>query len=517
MTDGDETCSGPILTLSAVSKTFPGTKALREVELAVERGEIHALVGQNGSGKSTLIKILAGFHQPDPGASAHVDGEVFHLGDSGAAHAAGLRFVHQDLGLVGTLDCVDNLALGFGYTTGLGRRIAWRKQRAEARQALRRFGCEIDIRKPASSLSASEKTTVAIVRAMQDDSRISLLILDEPTATMPRPEVNRLFDLIRRVASHGHAVLIVSHHLDEVFTIADRVTVLRDGRWEATRDVAELDKSELVMLMTGGLVDQIDHVADPEPAAVALVARGLSGRVLRDFDLELHEGEVLGVAGLDGSGRDEICGLIFGSRERDGSVSVGGRPVPGSRPDLSISSGMALVPANRRADGLVMTHTVRENLVLADVKSLKRWWRVSRSRERRVVRDWIERLAIQADSMEAVVESLSGGNQQKVVMGKWLQREPAVLLLDEPTQGVDVGAQAELHRLIRAAADRGTAVLVCSSDEDELSRICDRVIVLCGGTIEADLRGSQISAMRIAQHTLNDAAVAGKSWPERTS
>jgi ribose transport system ATP-binding protein len=493
-----------ILDLRNLSKTFPGTRALDDVSLQVRAGEIHALVGQNGSGKSTLIKILAGFHHPDHGATGRIKGAAFRLGDAAAAHAAGLRFVHQDLGLVDSLDLVDNLALGFGYVTGLGGRIRWRKQRAAARQALARIWTgDVQVTRPVSHLSAFEKTALAIVRAVQDwEENVCLLVLDEPTATMPKPEVDKLFALIRRVAAAGIGVVLVSHHLDEVFAVADQVTVLRDGHSAGTRQVADLTRADLVQLMTGGVVDVAPHSAAEHAGEVVLSVRGLGGRVLRDFDVDVHRGEVLGIAGLNGSGRDEVCELIFGGRARSGAVAVNGKDLPPSRPDIAISRGLSLVPADRHGAGLILSESVRENLTLADLKPFWRGWRLSASRERSVTRHWIDRLSIRTSSVEAVVESLSGGNQQKVVMGKWLRTDPALLLLDEPTQGVDVGAQAELHRLLRAAADGGSAVVLCSSDERELSHTCDRVVVLCDGLVEAELTGDHVGAQRIAQESL---------------
>jgi ribose transport system ATP-binding protein len=492
----------PVLELTRVSKTFPGTRALDAVDLEIQAGEVHALVGQNGSGKSTLIKILAGFHEPDPGAAACVRGTPFKLGDVGSAQAGGLRFVHQDLGLVDTLDCVDNLALGVGYATAAGGRIAWRKQRQQARTALRRLGSDFDVRTPVGRLSPFERTALAVVRAIhRDEEHISVLVLDEPTATMPKPEVERLFGLMRRVVARGTAVLLVSHHLDEVYAVADRVTVLRDGRRVATRTVAGLPRDELVTLMTGTSVQPLQRTTEAPGTEPLLIGRGLAGRTLSRLDIELRRGEVLGLAGLDGSGREEVCGLLFGARPRTGTVSVAGKALPPGRPDLSIGLGVALVPANRHGDGLVMPMSVRENLTLVDVKPFWRRLRLSRRAEGKAAREWIDRLAVRARSAEAPVESLSGGNQQKVVMGKWLRVKPLVLLLDEPTHGVDVAAQAELHRLIRAAASDG-AVLICSSDEAELATVCDRVLVLCDGVVGRELSGGDITAHNIAQLSL---------------
>ena len=503
-----------VLDLHNVGKTFPGTRALDGVSLEIRPGEIHALVGQNGSGKSTLIKILAGFHHPDGGASAAVNGVEFPLGDAAAAHAAGLRFVHQDLGLIDSLDCVDNLALGTGYATGFGGHIRWRRQRAAARESLGRLGHgDVKVTTLVSHLSAFEKTALAIVRAIRDwesadgTANVSLLVLDEPTATMPRPEVDKLFALIRRIVAAGNSVLLVSHHLDEVFAIAHRVTVLRDGQSMGTHQLAELTRADLIRLMTGGIVEEVTKPDEAQAGQVLMSVRGLGGRVLRDFDLDVHSGEVVGIAGLNGSGRDEVCELIFGGRSRAGTVTVGGKELPPSRPDLAIGRGLALVPADRHGAGLILDKSVRENLTLVDLKPFWRSGWLSGSRERRAAREWIDKLTIRTSSMDAVVESLSGGNQQKVVMGKWLRTDPVILLLDEPTQGVDVGAQAELHRLMRAVADSsGSGVLLCSSDERELSGVCDRVIVLCDGVVTAELSGDQLVSKRVAQQSLRTSA-----------
>jgi ribose transport system ATP-binding protein len=488
--------------MTNINKTFGGTRALQDVDFELRAGEVHALVGQNGSGKSTLIKVLAGFHEPDPGAVALVHDTPLALGDSDAAHAAGLRFVHQDLGLIDALDCADNLALGFGFATGFAGRIVWRRQRAAARAALARLGQDFDVRVPVSHLNAFEKTALAITRALQDVDARSVLILDEPTAAMPKPEVDRLFTLIRRVAAQGTAVLLVSHHLDEIYAVADRVTIFRDGLRVATEDMAGLPRADLIQRMTGGHLVAVEHSPRASEGPIALSVHGLASGVLDGIEFDVRRGEVLGIAGLNGSGRDEVCELIFGARQRSGVVEVSGKVLPPGRPDLAIAAGCALVPANRRLDGLVMEHSVRENLTLVDVARFWRRLRLQRRQETNSVRDWIARLGIRTQSPEQAVDALSGGNQQKVVLGKWLCVQPVVLLLDEPTQGVDVGAQSEINRQIRAAADAGAAVLACSSDEGELSQLCDRVLVLYDGHIVDEMTGNQLTAREIARRCL---------------
>lgn len=508
----DGSADGPVVELGAVSKTFPGTQALLDVDLDIRAGEIHALVGQNGSGKSTLIKILAGYHRPDPGAWARVRGADYVFGDPIAAKAAGLRFVHQDLGLVPTLDTVDNIALGFGYHTGRLSRIRWRQQVAAAANAIQAIGYDIDIRAPVQRLEPIERTAIAVARALQElGGGTRLLVLDEPTATMPKPETDRLFGIVDRVRRMGIGVLYVSHHLDEVFAIADRVTVLRDGRKVETRPVAGLSKRDLVELMTGGVVDESPPDAARVEEKPILRVSGLGGRELQGMDVTVHAGEVVGIAGITGSGREEVCSLLFGGCTRTGEVRIGDEVLSPFRPDESLTLGVGMVPANRHRDGLILAMNVRENITLTDVGRFRGWLALRHRMEREETDEAIARLGVKTRSRESSIESLSGGNQQKVVIGKWLRLKPRVLLLDEPTQGVDIAAKAEVHQLIDQAAREGAAVLVCSTDEPELERLCDRVLVLRAGRVVAEFHRPAATAQRLAQESLgiDRAATAG--------
>jgi ribose transport system ATP-binding protein len=498
-----------LLRIGRLTKRFDATLALDRVDLDVRAGEVHALVGHNGSGKSTLIKVLAGFHEPEPGSEVAVDGVPLDFGSATSSRAAGLRFVHQDLGLVHSLSTVENLALGVGFETGLGGRIRWSSERRDARRRMRELGYDIDPDRPVAELAAAERTGIAIARALRDADRARLLVVDEPTAMLPRNEVSVLFDAIRRVRDRGVGVLYVSHRLDEVFSIATRVTVLRDGRRVGTFAVAELDEPFLVELMTGGapLAVRVDGQAEERRDGVVSV-EGLRGAVLADVSFAAAGGEILGVAGLTGSGREELLPLLFGARERrGGAVRVEGAVLPPGRPGTAIAAGVALVPGDRHTAGAVTSLSVRENLVLTDLRRHEtRLGAMRRRAERAETRHWIRSLDVRPPAPDAPFMSLSGGNQQKVVLAKWLRVRPRVLLLDEPTQGVDVQAKAIIHRLAREAASDGAAVVIASSDDTELCECCDRVIVLRDGRITGELRGDEISAHELARLQLASAA-----------
>jgi ribose transport system ATP-binding protein len=498
-----------VLRLEHLSKTFPGVKALIDVDLEVAPGEIHALVGQNGSGKSTLIKVLAGVHSPDEGARAMVNGRVLTLGNNRSAHELGIRFVHQDLGLVNNLTSVDNMALGFGYATGLGRRIKWRTQRANARAAIKHLVDDFPLDRMVGSLSVFQRTALAIARSLQDWSEHgALLVLDEPTATMPRSQVEHLFALLHRIRDRGTPVLLVTHHMEEVFAVADRVTVLRDGRRVETQRAAVLDTAGLVNLMTGGAHRFLERAPAERVGEVVMSLRGVSGHTAQEVNLDLRRGEILGVAGLSGSGRDELCSLLFGAIPRSGEMVVDERAVPSGRPDECVNRGIGLVPADRHRQGLIMSQSVRRNMTLTTLSDFVSRGRVRHRFERKAVRGEIDRFGVKTASTENVVSALSGGNQQKVVLAKWLRMRPKVLLLDEPTQGVDVAAQTDLHRLLIEAASAGTAVLVCSSDEHELSQLCDRVLVMRDGVVDREFAQAQITADAIVDATLQAKATA---------
>jgi ribose transport system ATP-binding protein len=492
-----------VLRIEHLSKTFPGQVALNDVSVSVEAGRVHALVGQNGSGKSTLIKVLAGFHQPDPGGQAWVNDTPLRLGDGEAAIAAGIRFVHQDLGLIGTMNAVENIALTAGYLTGPGGRIRWHDEEERTRKALDVVGlAHIDIKAPVDTLPPSQRTAIAIARALVGwEDGASLLILDEPTATLPGEDVQRLFEVIHRLKDRGVSILYVSHHLDEVFELADQVTVLRDGVRIADVAVKELDHDGLVELIVGRRIVAATATAAGASGAPVLTIRGMRGGTVQHLDLDVFAGEIVGLAGVTGSGREHVLGLIAGQAPRDdGDVVLGGQPLPNYDPRRTIKAGVAFVPAERGLRGTVSMMNVRENLSISDLKMHVRGGRLRRKLETDETHHWIKRLAIKTSSTESPIGSLSGGNQQKVMFGKALRLKPKLLLLDEPAQGVDIGAKDQIHSLVDEASAEGVATIVASTDTDELVRLCHRVVVLVDGKVVATLRGGDITAETI-EHT----------------
>ncbi len=502
------TAAAHALSIEGLSKTFGSTRALIDVDLQIAAGEVHGLVGVNGSGKSTLIKTLSGYVQPDDGAVASINGTPLRMGDPVAAAEGGLRFVHQDLGLVDELDAVDNYAIGNGFIRRVSGSIDWPATRARVTEALGELGVQLDLRRPVGQLSASARTAVAVARALvgwRDGAQ--LLVLDEPTASMPDDEVGRLFNVIRAVNASGLAVIYVSHHLDEVFELTQHVTVLRDGRRIATVPTNAVSHDELVELMTGGVHDPspTSDIALSTSSPVALAATSISTSLLRSIDIEVRVGEIVGVAGLSDSGREHLAKALFGAIPRTGTVTVGGSTVAAD-PVAAIAAGLALVPAERLRVGLIVADSARANLSLPRIAAYRRRGRLHRASETADAAELLHRTKVKPDgNPERIVATLSGGNQQKVLLARWLGVQPTVLLLDEPTQGVDISAKSDVHRLLREAArNGGLAVIVCSTDSIELAELCDRVIVLCRGSIDAELL-APVSADDIERHCLTDA------------
>jgi ribose transport system ATP-binding protein len=472
-----------VLELHNLSKQFGATRALDNVDLALAEGEIHALLGHNGSGKSTLIKILAGFHSPAPGATATYRGKPLTLGSATAAQNAGIRFIHQDLALIGEFDAVDNLALGEKYA----RRayVSEHHERREAEAVFERYGVDIDLQAPLKTLNRAQQTMTAIVRALHHQSaRDGVLVLDEPTAAFSKQDTELLFRLVRRVREEGGTVLYVTHRLEEVFDLADRVTVLRDGHAVATRAVSTLTHNKLVELIVGRPIEAVLPSAEGGAGDIVLDVHNLSGGIVQDVDLCIRAGEIVGVTGLKGFGPDDVLHLIFGSQEREsGEVFVNGKPVAAD-PASAIKGGMALAPADRKNLGGMLLWTLRENITLPRIKAGKLNWLSNRA-EGRDARQWLRRMEVIPDDPEALYSTLSGGNQQKTVLARWLRCGASVFLLEEPTGGVDVGTTSVIYEILRELAANGAAVLLSSSDLEEVCVTCDRVLVMRDGRVTA--------------------------------
>ena len=500
----------PLLTIEHLTKAFPGQVALDDVQLTINAGSTHALVGQNGSGKSTLIKVLAGYHQPSGEAATalmHAYGDrpemAVQLGDARSADAAGIRFVHQDLGLVDAVSSVENLALGGGYETSFGR-INWKRETARAAAELADLGFDdFDVRAPLGSLSPSQKTAVAVARALRGwEQGARLLVLDEPTASLPGADVQRLFHAIRRLKDRGVAILYVSHHLEEVFEIADEVTVLRDGRNIATLPVDDLDHERLIELMVGHAVER-KRATQANRGAVLLDVGALCGGNLHGVDVQVHAGEIVGVAGINGSGREHIVPLITGQvPSAAGTVQIGTTPVANYSPRGAMAAGLAFVAADRARQGNFAMLSVTANTTVSNVKRNVRSGRLVHSLERAESNDWIVKLGTKTAGTVAPMATLSGGNQQKVLFARGLRLEPTVIVLDEPTRGIDVGAKEEIHSLIDEAATNGSAVLVASTDTEELVRVSHRILIMRGGIVAAELTGSDITVENIERAQL---------------
>jgi ribose transport system ATP-binding protein len=487
-----------VLSVSHLSKTFPGVRALSDVDFTARAGEVHALVGENGAGKSTLIKVLTGVYRPDAGEVTY-DGEPVRFSTPLQAQQAGISTIYQEVNLVPLMSVARNLFLGREPRGRLGL-IDFRRMHREAGEALRELGIRVDVTRPLRELGVGAQQMVALARAVAVDARV--VIMDEPTSSLEPREVQTLFRVIRMLRERGVAVVYVSHRMDELYEICDSVTVLRDGRVVHTGPLADLDRLRLVALMLGREIGEVrqegmtkfsgahDTAAEPVLTAENLTVR----HRLQDVSVSLRPGEVVGLGGLLGSGRSETAKAIAGALPTDaGRVLVAGVPVRAGSTAAAIRAGISLLPEDRKAEGIVPGLSVRENIALAALPGLSRFGLVDDGRIDRIVETFMKRLRIKAAGPHQKVGELSGGNQQKVLLARWLALHPKVLLLDEPTRGIDVGAKAEVQALIDELAGDGLAVLLISSDTEELIEGSDRVVVLKDGVVVRELTGDAVT------------------------
>jgi ribose transport system ATP-binding protein len=496
-----------MLELQNLSKTFGGQRALDGVSLSIAAGEVHGLLGQNGSGKSTLIKILAGFHAPDPGGELTIQGRAAPLPlPPGAARRLGLSFVHQHLGLILSLTVLDNMMLG-RLSQDRSVLMDWRAERSRCQAALHRYGVEISTRAVVASLQPVERALLAIVRAVEEigasRSGGGILVLDEPTPFLPKSDVETLFAVVRRVASHGASVIFVSHDVDEVKEITDRCTILRDGCVVATLTTLTTSKAEFVEGIVGRKFERHARGSQTmESAKASVVIEGLSGQAVDDVSMGLSPGEVVGLTGLVGSGYADVPYLLYGARKASaGSLTRDGLRLDVTRmsPARAIGEGIVLIPGDRANSAAISALPIVDNVTMPVLETVFRSFALARGAMIKLALDLGQRFEVLPNRPTLPLSALSGGNQQKVMLAKWLQTRPRLVLLDEPTQGVDVGAREAVFAQIAAATAGGAIVICASSDYEQLEQTADRVLIFAGGKIVAELKSPFITKSAIAE------------------
>lgn len=498
--------SPPLVRAVGIAKSFGGAKALQSVDIEIAPGEVHGLVGANGAGKSTLIKILAGLVQPDAG-TIEIDGTPESLSNPHASSKFGMSFIHQELAFIPSMTVLENIMLGIPKKTRFGV-VNWVAIESDVRPIADRVGITAALNASVKGLSTAENWLINICRALVQKAR--LIVMDEPTASLSSSEAEKLFQIVQELSKSGVAVLYVSHRLDEIELLCDRVTIFRDGHSVADISKDRLTRERLVEGIVGGAVESAGpKIASFASDKVVLKVDGLArAPMVNGISFELHEGEVLGIAGLVGAGRSELARLIYGADRPDsGTMIFNGDIYAPKSPAAAVKAGFGLVPEERRADGLVLSKSVAFNAQLSNLSSIiysPSLPFINYGKRKLGVEQIVRDLAIKTQSIDLSVGQLSGGNQQKVVLGRWLLRQPKVLILDEPTRGVDVGARAEIHRLVRNLAKDGMSVIVISSEPDELPDLSDRVLVMADGRIVKELQGKALSRNAIVAASYTD-------------
>lgn len=492
--------TAPILQVTGIHKRFPGVHALKGVDFEVKPGEIHALLGENGAGKSTLIKTIAGVHRPNEG-TIFVDGQQVEFSNPREAQDAGIATMYQELSLYPELTVAENIFMGHAPKRqfGMFSVVDWREMEKRSRELLAELEITtIDVKRLVGTFNVGNRQRVEIAKALSLNAR--LLIMDEPTAALTESDVESLFNTVRLLRDRGVGIIYISHKLVEVFELADRVTVLRDGEYIGTKNVSETDENELISMMVGRTIDNLFPKQESQIKDVVLEVRNLSRQpYTKNVSFEVRSGEIVGLSGLVGSGRSETAQVIFGiDTAESGDILIDGRKVSINNPAQAIKHGIAYVPEDRGKQGLVREMTIRENISMSIMDKVSNATFIDFEGEKSAARDAIQKFAIRAYGVEQIANNLSGGNQQKVVVGKWLASNPRLLIIDEPTRGVDVGAKAEIHRLIsELAAKQGLAILMISSELPEILGMSDRILVMQSGEIVAEFTREEATQEKI--------------------
>ena len=493
-----------ILEMRKISKAFYGVQALNNVDFDVLRGETHALLGENGAGKSTLMKILSGAYQRDAG-EIFFDGEKIEIPTPLAAQRIGISIIYQEFNLIPGLSVAENIFLGREPVKGNGL-INWRVLNKDAQELLERLHADISPTTLVDQLSVAEQQFVEIAKALSFGSK--LIIMDEPTATLTPTEIERLFEVMRELKSRGVSIIYISHHLDEIFEVADRVTVLRDGEHVATDEVKNVDKDLIIRWMVGRDLVNTYPARTTSPGEVILEVRNLSRRgVLHDISFDLRRGEILGIAGLVGSGRTELVRALYGADPVDeAQVTLRGKTVNVLSPKESIKNGLGLLPEDRKQEGLILGQSVKSNVTLSNLKRVLRGLLINHRDEKKMVDSYIQSLAIRTPSNQSLAKNLSGGNQQKVVLAKWLFTDSDILIFDEPTRGIDVGAKYEIYQLMNQLTENGKSIIMVSSELPEIIGVSDRVLVLHKGRITGEHLREDLNQELIMRNAAGEAS-----------
>lgn len=488
-----------VLRMVGITKSFPGVKALDNVDLELKKGEVLAILGENGAGKSTLLKILSGVYSADSGY-IEMEGVKQNFRTPGEASCAGVSIIYQELNYLSELTVGENIFLGRLPQKPVTKFVDWEKVYAESKNVLDLMQVGIDPRAPMSKLSVAEKQLVEIAKALSRNMKI--LVMDEPTSALSESEADKLLNLVKSISKTGKSIIYISHRIDELFTVSDRVLVMRDGCKVGIELTTQTDKETLIRLMVGRDIKEMYPKKDIKKGEMVFEAKNLSNAKLKNVSLNVHAGEILGIFGLMGSGRTNLARVIFGADKKEsGEIYINGKRVIVNSPNQALKNGIAYLPSERKSEGLILCQSVKGNMTLAVLDKFKRIVFTNSKKVKEIANRWVNQLAIKTPSIDTIVESLSGGNQQKVVLSKWLETDPKIIILNEPTRGIDVGAKIEIYNLIEMLCEKGLGVIMISSELPEILALSDRIMIISNGRITGELDNdyaTQEEIMRLA-------------------